>query len=113
MENTNYSSWNTWQTLLVSSRFWKKLVSTAVGTCFLFAVPIVVHLCGFPIVARWGFWALVGFLGLDVVLRLPRFVRAIRHKNSRPYVGWCAVDWSAYCVATILGLLGASIVGIF
>lgn len=92
--------------------FWPNFWPSLIPSVPIMVVPPVLHLLGLSRASFVFFWGLVFFMGFDVLLRLPRFVKAVRNKNSKPYIGWCIVDWSAYGIALLIGALAAKAVGL-
>ena len=93
--------------------FWENYRHFIFYPSLFFCVPAVLQLAGFSKTGLCSYWILIAFVSLDILLRLPRFIKAVRTHTSKPYIGWCLVDWSVSATAVLIGTLFAKAVGLF
>ncbi len=93
--------------------FWRLYRHYVLSFVGFFSLPSVLHVNGFSRVGCWLFWMLLGLLALDVLFRLPRFIKSVWNHKNKPYQGWCIVDFALYVTAILVGTGLAKLVGLF
>lgn len=92
--------------------FWKKYRSVVFYHIGAFCLPSILHLAGQTRAGLYLFWGFLGLVILDVLCHLPRFIRAVRLKDSKPYQGRCYVAWSVHATSVLIGAVFAKTVGL-
>ena len=113
MDKSESVSCSTLREFFASPMFWSQFWNEITLMVPIMCVPAALHLLGLPKAAFILLAVLFALMVLDVLLHLPRFIRAVRNKNSKPYQGRCYIEWSAQGASILIGVLLSKVVGIF